>query len=271
MSYCKRDAGHTGPCNGSPRAVDATHYCYNLRSGAEGHQEHHAYGSRVHVPYSGPPAIGESYSQQLTESLGKACEHNDKLQAALDEVRKEKAQLVEAIQRRQLEAGEFSAVEQYWKQQVTQQAATISQLTAALEWMSQKRALTIFIEEEAHVANFFEKCDAALASIPEQQKGRAKSEWSEEHFRKMAAAEDEAGCINVGSADNVMQQFANFVDRNADDIIYLQQQVTQQAATIRQLQDLVRTLWNVGTFGMSVGNALSEDGRLRAALKALAP
>lgn len=50
---CIRAAGHTGPCNGLPR-LDAGRYCYQLRSGAEGHQEHAAYGGKVHVPYSGP-------------------------------------------------------------------------------------------------------------------------------------------------------------------------------------------------------------------------
>ena len=35
-----------------------------------------------------------------------------------------------------------------------------------------------------------------------------RSQWSEEHLRNMAAAEDEAGCINIGSADEVMEQLA---------------------------------------------------------------
>jgi uncharacterized coiled-coil protein SlyX len=53
------------------------------------------------------------------------------------------------------------------KATIAQQAATIQKLREALQWMSDKRAFTIFIEEEAHVANFFEKCDAALASVTE--------------------------------------------------------------------------------------------------------
>ena len=40
----------------------------------------------------------------------------------------------------------------------------------ALRWMSNKRALTIFIENEDHVANFFEKCDAALSLSYEEPK-----------------------------------------------------------------------------------------------------
>lgn len=62
-AYCKRDAGHSGPCNGYPR-LDDGRYCYALRSGATGHQEHHAYGARVHVPYSGQ---AEGYSELRTE------------------------------------------------------------------------------------------------------------------------------------------------------------------------------------------------------------
>lgn len=88
------------------------------------------------------------------------------------------------------------------RKQVTQQAATIRTLMNALKWMSGNRSLTIFIEEESHVASFFERCDAALAIIRAEELRASLKSASDEVAKWPAAKREAADATCDGDTEN---------------------------------------------------------------------
>lgn len=87
---CTRDAGHQGPCNGYPRIEGGLH-CYTMRP------EHPAYGSKVHVPYSGPSRWRGLYTDGPTHNERGLIEELGVAEARITDLEAENARLATRV------------------------------------------------------------------------------------------------------------------------------------------------------------------------------